>query len=399
MQVNEFVRLTSGSFLAYRARSALTTLGIAIGIAAVVLLTSIGAGIQQFVLAQFTQFGTHLIAINPGKTMTTGGPIGVFGTTRPLTIDDAEALRRSPYIDGIVSAVQGNAEVKAGKKSRRTTVYGVDAGFPKVFSMLISSGKFLPADDPRAARAFAVLGYKAKQELFGDANALGERIRVGGDRYRVIGVMESKGQVLGVDLDDSVYIPTGRALDLFNREGLMEIDTLYRRDSDVDEVLKDIKRILIARHGREDFTITTQQQMLDVLGSVLNVLTFAVAALGSISLIVGGVGIFTIMTIAVSERTGEIGLFRAIGATRRQIVMLFLGEAIILAAAGGVMGLVLGIAGAQLLHAAVPALPVHTPWSYVMMAEALAISIGLIAGVWPARRAAMLNPVEALRAE
>jgi len=160
-----------------------------------------------------------------------------------------------------------------------------------------------------------------------------------------------------------------------------------------------IRRVLTARHGREDFTITTQQQMLDVLGGVLDVLTFAVGALGGISLLVGGVGILTIMTIAVAERTGEVGLLRAIGARRGQVLGLFLGEAAVLGAAGGLAGLVLGAGGAQLLHLAFPALPIHTPWTYVTLAEAVAVVIGLAAGALPAFRAAGLDPVEALRAE
>jgi putative ABC transport system permease protein len=202
-----------------------------------------------------------------------------------------------------------------------------------------------------------------------------------------------------MDLDDTVYIPAARALELFNRDGLMEIDLLYEEGVKVEEVVASIKRILINRHGREDFTITTQQQMLDVLGNVLNVLTFAVGALGGISLLVGGIGILTIMTIAVTERTGEIGLLRALGAERRQILSLFLGEAAVLAGLGGLAGLVLGAGGAQLLTMAVPHLPVHTPWSYVVAAEVLAVVIGLVAGVVPARRAAKMDPVEALRTE
>jgi putative ABC transport system permease protein len=224
-------------------------------------------------------------------------------------------------------------------------------------------------------------------------------VRLGGDRYRVVGVMEPKGTILGFDMDDTVFIPTLRALEMFNREGLMEIDVLYEKGGNVDEVVAAIKRVLIARHGDEDFTITTQQQMLDVLGSVLNILTFAVGALGGISLIVGAIGILTIMTIAVTERTNEIGLLRALGAKRSHITLFLLLEAAMLSALGGIFGLALGIGGAQALAFFVPALPVHTPWHYVILAEALAISIGLISGVLPARRAAKMDPVEALRTE
>jgi len=399
MLLRAFLSLTGGSLIAHRLRTFLTTLGIAVGIAAVVLLTSIGEGVHQFVLSEFTQFGTTIVGINPGRTTTHGASTGVFGTVRPLTIEDAEALKRLPFARAVVPFVQGNAEVEAGNRRRRTSIYGAGPEMPEAFSMYVQSGRFLPHDDPTAPRALAVLGSKLRQELFGDRNPLGQRIRIGGNRYRVIGVMEPKGTVLGFDLDDTVYIPAARGLELFNRDSLFEIDLLYKKTAKADTVVTGIKKLLIARHGREDFTVTTQEQMLDVLGSILNILTFAVGAIGGISLLVGAIGILTIMTIAVNERTSEIGLIRALGARRGQVLSLFLGEAIVLAAVGGFAGLLLGVGIANLLHLAVPALPVHTPWFFVVTAEAVAVLIGLAAGVLPAQRAARLDPVEALRAE
>ena len=399
MLLRDFISLTGTSLIAHRLRSFLTALGIAVGITAVILLTSIGEGVHQFVLSEFTQFGTTLVGINPGKATTAGTSMGVFGTERPLTIEDAEALKQLPFSRAVVPMVQGNAEVEAGNRRRRTTVYGAGPQMLEAFSMRIKSGRFLPDDDPTAPRAFAVLGSKLRQELFGDRNPLGQRITIGGNRYRVIGIMESKGTVLGFDLDDTVYIPAGRALSLFNRDTLFEIDLMYDEDTPVEKVVEGITRILETRHGKEDFTITTQQQMLDVLGSVLNVLTFAVAAIGGISLLVGAIGIITIMTISVDERTNEIGLLRALGARKLQILSLFLGEAIVLAAIGGLCGLALGIGIIYLLHIALPALPAHTPLIYIVLSEVIAIVIGLAAGVLPARRAARLDPVEALRTE
>jgi putative ABC transport system permease protein len=399
MKIQDFIRMTYSAIVTQRLRASLTMIGIAIGIASVVLLTSIGEGIHRFVLAEFTQFGTTLIAINPGKTTTMGASIGVFGNDHPLTIADSEALRRIPHTKAVVPVVQGNAEIEAQGRKRRSTVYGVGPEMPQAFSLQVASGRFLPEDQIDAPRAFAVLGNKLKQELFANNNPLGEKIRIGGDNYRVIGVMESKGQILGIDLDDSVYIPAARGLSMYNRDSLMEIDLMYAEGQDEQQIVKAIRRILTARHGREDFTITTQQQMLDVMGGVLNILTFAVAALGSISLLVGGVGILTIMLIAIQERTAEIGLLRALGARRQQILWLFLGEAIILSAIGGLLGLLIGAAGAQILHLLFPALPVHTPIQYVLLAEAIAMLIGLLSGVLPARKAAGMKPVEALRAE
>ncbi len=399
MLLRDFLHLTFTSLSAHRLRSFLSALGIAVGIAAVVLLTSIGEGLRQFVLSEFTRFGTNLVAINPGRATTAGTSMGIFGSERPLTIEDAEALKRLPYVRAVVPFVQGNAEVEAGNRHRRTTVFGTGPQLPEAFSMAVATGHFLPHDDPVAPRALAVLGSKMRHELFGESTSLGQRITIGGSRYRVIGVMESKGTVLGFDLDDTVYIPAVRALSLFNRDGLFEIDVLYDEQTSVYRVVQGIKRTLEARHGREDFTITTQQQMLDVLGSILNVLTVSVAAIGGISLLVGAIGIVTIMTIAVNERTSEIGLLRALGAKQPQVLALFLGEAVAVAAIGGLSGLLLGVSLAWLLHFFLPALPVHTPLSYVIAAEVVAVGMGLLAGVLPARRAARLDPVEALQAE
>ena len=380
-------------------RSGLTALGIAMGIAAVVLLTSIGEGMHRYVVAEFSQFGTNIIGVHPGKISTTGFAGAMFGNVRPLTLDDAEALKRLPQIIASVPLVQGNAAIEAGQFQRRTTIYGVGADVPQVWSMDVSAGQFLPDDDPRSARAFVVLGSKVKQELFGDAIPLGEIVRIGGFRFRVIGIMESKGQLLGYDLDDAVYVPASISLEMFDRESLMEIDVLYKANADAETVKKAIAKLMQARHGSEDFTIITQEQMLEVLNSVLDILTFAVGALGGISLLVGGVGILTIMTIAVKERTSEIGLLTALGAGRRQVLLLFLSEAVVLSAIGGFFGLLFGWGIAELIHLLVPAIPAHTPWHFVLMAELLAIVIGIIAGVMPARRAATMNPVDALRAE
>jgi putative ABC transport system permease protein len=395
----DLARFTGRSVVAHRMRALLTALGIAVGVAAVVLLTSIGEGVRRFVVAEFTQFGTNIIGITPGTSQTMGGSIGVFGTVRPLSIDDAEALRRVPHVTASVPVVQGNAEVEAGGRKRRVTVYGTGADFGRAFGFEVAQGSYLPPDDPRAPRSLAVLGSKMAQELFGDANALGATVRVGGERYRVVGVMRSKGTMIGFDLDDTVYVPAARALELFDRESLFEIDVLYEEGAPVDEVVAGLRRVLLARHGGEDFTITTQQQMLDTLGSVLDVLTFAVAALGSISLLVGAVGIFTIMTIAVRERTGEIGLLRALGAGRDQVLMVFLAEAVVLSLLGGLAGLVAGGAVAWLLGATVRQLPVSFSPLFIVLALTSSVIIGLLAGILPALNAARLDPVEALRAE
>ncbi len=399
MQLTDLVRYSFSAVSARRMRSGLTALGIAIGIAAVVLLTSMGQGLQRYMINEFSQFGTHLIAVTPGKTSTMGFSGALVNTVRPLSLDDANAIKRLPQVIEAVPLVQGNAQLEAGKRQRRTVVYGVGPGMPEVWQFGIAAGQFLPREDPVSARAFVVLGSKIRDELFPERSPLGEIIRVGSYRFRVIGVMESKGQMLGFDLDDAVYVATSRAMEIFNQESLMEIDVLYRPNADSARVEAAIKAILQARHGSEDFTIITQEQMLKVLTSVLDILTFAVSALGGISLVVGGVGILTIMTIAVRERTAEIGLLTALGADRRQILWLFLGEAIMLAAAGGVLGLLLGWGAILILVSLLPDLPVYASWNYIIMAEILAVVIGVLAGIIPANQAAGMQPVDALRSE
>jgi len=395
----DLVKLTTSSFLSYRMRSFLTGLGIAIGITAVILLTSIGEGLHQFVLAEFSQFGTNIITIQPGKSQTHGGNVGVIGSVRPLSLADADALRHLPFVENVNPSVMGNAELRVNGKVRRTTVFGEGRDFARAFTMKVQSGSFWPDEDNEQARALAVLGAKVHQELYAGQNPLGSYLRIGGQRFRVIGVMEPKGQVLGLDLDDTVFIPAARAMELLNRPGLVEMQVSYRASADVNTVIRAITERLKDRHGSEDFTIISQEQALEVLGSVLDVITFAVGALGGISLLVGAVGILTIMTMAVAERTSEIGLLRALGAQERQVLTLFLGEAMLLSALGGLAGLAMGVGIAQALHLLFPALPVHTPWLFAFLAELTAVSIGLVAGVTPAMRAARLDPVEALHAE
>ena len=400
MLFTDAIRLALRAIVAQRLRSFLTLLGIAVGIASVILLTSIGEGIHRFVLAEFTQFGTNIASISPGKVKTSGPtPTGIPTSVRPLTLDDARALRNLPHVTGMTATVWGNTEVGGNGRVRRTTVNGVGADMLKVYSIKVQTGQFLPDEALENARAFVVLGAKLKAELFGSANPLGARVRVGNLQFRVIGVLEAKGQFLGVDLDDAAYIPTARAMELYNRDGMMKIDLAYEEGVPAARILAAVKSTLTARHGREDFTVTTQEDMLRTLSNILDILTMAVGALGSISLLVGGVGIVTIMTIAVSERTSEIGLMVALGAPRRTILGLFLGEAVTLSAIGGVMGLALGFGLAQVIHFAVPGLPVHTPLSFVLLAEGIAIVIGLLAGVLPARSAARLDPVDALRSQ
>jgi putative ABC transport system permease protein len=269
-----------------------------------------------------------------------------------------------------------------------------------VFRFEVRQGSFLPPGDPRQGGTVVVLAPKLKRELFGDANALGEHVRVGGRRFQVIGVMEPKGELLGFDLDDRVYIPVSQAESLFNRDGLYEIDVKFALGADARDVRDKMRAVLTERHrGEEDFTVTTQTEMLEVFGRVLGIVSVAVGGIAGISLVVGAIGILTMMWIGVNERTSEIGLSLSIGATRGQVLSLFLIEAALLSTIGGAAGVLVGIGIARLIQLFLPGLPVSTPLRYVVAAILTSLAVGLASGVLPARRAARLDPIEALRTE
>ena len=396
----DLASLALGAVAAHRLRSFLSMVGIAIGIASVILLTSIGEGTRRYILTQFTQFGTHILVINPGKSKTLGLPGVLGGTTHELTIDDATALGRLPQIEAVVPLAFAQARVEAEGRGRSVFIYGVTPELSRVWQFDVRQGSFWPAGDPHRGPPVAVLGPTLKRELFADGDALGKFVRIAGRRLRVVGVMEPKGDMLGFDLDDAAYIPVSVAMQVFNMNELSEIDAVYVPAIPAERAAAAARELLIRRHdGHEDFTLLTQEAMLQVFGNVMDVITLAVGAIAGISLLVGAIGILTMMWISVGERTSEIGLVRALGATRGQVQGLFLVEAAALAVIGGALGIAAGLGLCGLLRAAVAGLPVETPPEFVAAALLVSLATGLSSGVLPARRAAGLDPIEALREE
>jgi len=397
--MGDLLLLGAGAVRSHRLRSLLSMLGIAIGIASVIILTSIGEGTRRYVLDQFSQFGTNVIAINPGKVKTMGIPGVLGGTTKKLTIEDAEALRRAPGVERVVPVAFGQARVEAGGRGRSVYIYGVTSDMPDLWQVRIQYGEFLPAGDPRRAQSVCVLGPKLKHELFGEETPLGQFVRIGGQRFRVLGVMQPKGRILGFDIDDCAYVPVKSAMRLYNMEELSEIDVTFSHNQKSEDVAAGVKALLTARHGSDDFTVTTQDAMLEVFGDIMNIVTLAVGAIGGISLVVGAIGILTMMWIAVRERTSEIGLVRAVGASRAQVRWLFLFEAVFLSLLGGAAGVLLGVGGGLVARLLVPGLPVFVTPASVAAGLTMSAVAGILSGVLPAMRAARLEPIEALRVE
>lgn len=396
MNLVDSIRWVMSALLTQRVRSLLTLLGMAIGITAVSLMGALGEGLRNYILQEFTQFGSNILAITPGKTETFGMG-GILNTVRPLSLQDAESLERINGVHQVVPVVFGTSRLEVGKRSRHSNVAGVGPAANKVWKLEVEQGRFLPYDNIEAPRSFAVIGSTVKEELFGERPALGQYLNVGGSRFRITGVLAPKGQFMGTDLDDTVYIPVAKGLQLFNRESLMEVDVVYAENLDTETIAKQITDFLIQRHGLEDFTLITQDQVLESLDGILKMLKYVGSGLGAISLLVGGVGIFTIMLITTTERTHEIGLLLALGFTGRQVRNLFLGEAICLALAGGSLGVLISLLVVLIAQLLVPGLPLILSPAATVMALLVSALIGILAGTKPALDASKLNPIQALR--
>ncbi|MBU4388576.1 MAG: ABC transporter permease, partial [Proteobacteria bacterium] len=355
-------------------------------------------GARQYVTSQFSSLGTNLLIILPGRSETTGGPPPMFGETpRDLTLDDVIALNRSSAIRLISPITVGSAPVSWKQLEREVIILGSTSELYEVRHLSMSLGKFLPSGDPRRGEALCVLGDKVKKELFANQSPLGEWVRIGDRRFRVIGVLAKKGQSLGFDMSDVVIIPVASAQSLFNTESLFRVLVQASSRESIPKAKEAILKTIRERHdGEDDITIITQDAILSTFDRILNALTLTVAGIAAISLTVAGILIMNVMLIAVSQRTTEIGLIKALGATRHQIMLLFLAESIILSITGAFLGLIVAFAGVLLFARIFPNFPILIPFWALATAVGVSLLTGLVFGVFPARRAAKLDPVQAL---
>jgi putative ABC transport system permease protein len=381
----------------HRLRTALSLLGVAIGVAAVVTLTALGEGARRYVLGQFAAVGTNLVIVLPGKTETTGAMPGFGGVPHDITLEDALAVARGVReVDKMAPMVVGTETVSFGERRRQVGLFGSSHEALEVRRLSVARGSFLPLLPWDRGAPVAVLGTKVAGELFAAADPVGQVVRVGDWRMRVIGVLEPRGQQLGMDMDDVVLVPVATAMKMLNRSGLFRLVIQVRTHADLERAKAEVVRVLRERHGEEDVTAITQDAVLSAFSSILGALTMALGGIAAVSLAVAGVGIMNVMLVSVSERTREVGLLKALGAGRGQILAAFLAEAVLISSAGGLLGLGLGWGAVLLLVAIYPALPASPPAWAVLAAFSLSVAVGAVFGVLPARRATRLDPVTAL---
>ena len=383
----------------YRARTLLILLAMGIGVAAVIAVSSIGEGARLYVVNQFGSLGTNLVIVLPGRSETAGAMPGVLlgKTPRDLTIDDALSLKRSPAIRMLAPLIVGAGDVRVGARVRETPVLGSTAELMEIRRMEMAQGRFLPEGDPRHSQPVCVVGAKVAAELFGARAALGEWLRIGDRRFRIIGILASQGESLGFNSDEIVMVPLASAQALFNTEALFRILVEAKSREQIPHAKADVEEILRLRHeGQRDVTVITQDAVLATFDRILRALTLAVGGIAAISLAVAGILIMNVMLIAVTQRRGEIGLLKALGATGAQIRAAFFTEAAMLALGGAVLGLAVGKSGQWVIGQIYPNIPFTPPWWALVAAPLTAIVTSVLFTVAPARRAAKLDPVQAL---
>jgi putative ABC transport system permease protein len=400
-----FVRV----LLRNKTRSFLTSLGIVIGIASVIIIVSVGAGAQSLIFNQLKSVGSNLIGILPGASEEGGPPAAAMGISiTTLTYDDAlEIKRQLPEVAAIAGYVRGVGSVTYQNKSIDTTFMGISDRYIEVENTSVEFGTFFTAEELRSR--VMVLGSQAKEDLFGDLDPINKRVKINKESFRVIGVMEERGSVGFENQDDQVFVPLETAQDILlgiHHIGFMRASLVDGVDSDF--AIQEIRRVLRDQHdieniNQEDFTVQSMDNAIEALGAITDALSYFLAAVAAISLLVGGIGIMNIMLVAVTERTREIGLRKAVGAKAADISKQFLVETLILSSVGGVIGIIIGIVVSWLVS--IVAQYLGYDWDFVISGFSVFLSIsftlfvGLAAGWYPARKAAALNPVESLSYE
>jgi len=399
MRVGDINRLAFTAVARSPVRTLMLLIATAIGVAAVLMLTALGEAARTYVGDEFRSLGTDLIIVLPGRSETSGAGPGVLvgNTPRDLTLDDARALLRSPSLSRVAPVIVGSASVSAGGLERETSILGTTSEFMEIRRWEIAAGEFLPGADMERAAPVCTIGWTIREELFGTGRAVGRWLRVGDRRCRVSGVLRDVGRSLMLDSDEIVIMPVVSAQALFNTPSLFRIIAQAADREAVASAKQDVSRIIRQRHyGEEDVTVVTQDAVLATFDGIFRTLTMGLAGIASISLLVAGVLIMNVMLVAVSQRTREIGLLKALGATRRQVVSLFLVEAVFLASLGAVAGIIVGYAAVALIEFFYPALNfVPPPWA-VGGAVLMSVGCGIFFGILPARRAAALDPIAAL---
>ncbi len=395
----DLLRFAAQALLQNRRRSGLSLLGVVIGVVAVVSLTAIGEGALRYVTTQFASLGSSIVNVSPGKNETTGGmPHGIGGVPNDLTLQDAIVLeRRVQAVRAAVPVSVSTDIVSYRERGRSSRVVGVTSEFQQLQRLDMDSGSFLPESELDRGAAVVVLGHRVAQELFDNANPLGATVRIGSWRMRVIGVLQERGQQLGMNIDDVALIPVASGMRMANKSSVNRIMLDLYPKSDSKPVIAQVKKILIDRHDEEDFTCISQDAVLASLSSILGILTLVVAGIASISLGVAGIGIMNVMLVSVSERTDEVGLLKALGANQRQILQVFLLEATMLSSAGGLIGLASGTALVELGNLLYPRIDAATPLWAIAAVLGLSLGTGIVFGVLPAWRASRLDPVAALQ--
>jgi putative ABC transport system permease protein len=398
MKRRDLIALAYETLALHKLRTGLTLAAIAIGVTAVLLLTALGDAAKAYVVQEFASIGTNLVIVVPGKTETSGLP-AVGGTIRELTIEDAEALAHQARAVRVVAPFSlGAAAIEYGGRSRDVRVIGSTDRFLDVRKLTLATGSFLPPGDPRQGDRVAVIGQTVLREVFQGENPLGKLIRIGDWRFRIIGVLGSKGESVGIDYDDVVIVPVSVGLKVFNQTGLFRIMVEAMDARAIPQALDETRAILTSRHdGDEDFTLVTQDAMLKTFGSVIDALTASLAGIAAISLAVAGIGIMNVMLVSVSERSGEVGLLKALGARRRQILDVFLVEALMLSSGGAAVGVIVGVSVIFIAAAIWPYIPIRPSPGWIVLVIVLAVLAGVAFGIMPARKAARLHAADALR--